>query len=292
MTSLDFNEKKCDGFGGDFLENLFRKAAREMLAAALERERQDFIDKFKNLKDEKGHQVVVKNGYMPERTIQATCGNITVRQPRIDDSKLPEGQRFTSSILPKFMRKTPTVEKVIPVLYLKGVSTNKFQGALASIFGENAKGFSPSTIMRLKEVWEKEFDEWTKRSLKGKEYVYVWADGVYSNARLDDEKLCLLVIIGVTPEGKKELLAVHQGYRESEESWKEVLIDLKFRGLEKAPKLAACDGALGFQNAVDKVWGKKTFFLNYLIHIWRNLQVQKICIKMMKIMKLQIEILF
>ena len=125
-----------------------------------------------------------------------------------------------------------------------------------AIFGEGAKGFFPATITRLKEVWQKEYNEWARRRLDGKEYVYVWADGIYCNARLDDQKLCLFVIIGVTVDGKKELVAVHQGGRESEESWLEVLRDLKFRGLTAAPKLAICDGALGFQNAVDKVWGQ------------------------------------
>lgn len=154
------------------------------------------------------------------------------------------------------MRKTPMLENIIPTLYLKGISTNKFQDALTAIFGESAKGFSPATITRLKEVWQKEYGEWAHRRLDGKEYIYVWADGVYCNARLDDQKLCLLVIIGVTVNGKKELVAVHQGVRESEESWLEVLRGLKFRGLTTAPKLAICDGALGFQNAVDKVWGQ------------------------------------
>lgn len=199
---------------------------------------------------------MVRNGYMPERAIKATCGNIRVHQPRIDDRGLPDSQRFTSAILPKFMRKTPTLENVIPTLYLKGISTNKFEDALTAIFGDGAKGFSPATITRLKEVWQKEYNEWTHRRLEGKEYVYVWADGVYCNARLEDRKLCLLVLIGVTVDGKKELVAVHQGVRESEESWLEVLHDLQFRGLTAAPKLTICDGALGFQNAVDKVWGQ------------------------------------
>ena len=253
---LQWNWEKSTTGNADFLENLVRESARKMLAAALESEVDQFIQKHQHKLDSDGHRTVVRNGYMPEREIQATCGNIRVRQPRIDDRVLPDSERFTSAILPKFMRKTPTLENVIPTLYLKGISTNKFQDARTAIFGESAKGFSPATITRLKEVWQKEYGEWAHRRLDDKEYVYVWADGVYCNARLDDQKLCLLVIIGVTVDGKKELVAVHQGVRESEESWLEVLRDLRFRGLTAAPKLAVCDGALGFQKAVDKVWGQ------------------------------------
>ena len=253
---LQWNWEKSTTGNADFLENLVRESARKMLAAALESEVDQFIQKHQHKLDSDGHRTVVRNGYMPEREIQATCGNIRVRQPRIDDRVLPDSERFTSAILPKFMRKTPTLENVIPTLYLKGISTNKFQDALTAIFGESAKGFSPATITRLKEVWQKEYGEWAHRRLDDKEYVYVRADGVYCNARLDDQKLCLLVIIGVTVDGKKELVAVHQGVRESEESWLEVLRDLRFRGLTAAPKLAVCDGALGFQKAVDKVWGQ------------------------------------
>jgi putative transposase len=202
------------------------------------------------------HQLVVKNGYHPERKIQTGIGPVTIRQPRIDDRKLQGAERFSSEILPKFMRKTPSLEAFLPVLYLQGISANKFPAALEAIVGKDAKGFSSSTILRLKEAWIKEYESWTKRSLKGKEYVYVWADGIYCKSRLDHEKSCLLVLIGVTSEGKKELLAVQDGIRESEQSWKELLLDLRYRGLEKAPKLAVCDGALGFQNAADQIWGE------------------------------------
>ncbi len=255
-TTVTNNEKDVNREDFDPIESLAREGARRIIAEALQAEVEEFINAHKCLRDSDGHRVVVRNGYKPARKILTSCGGIEVQQPRIDDRKLPAGERFSSAILPKFMRKTPTLESVIPTLYLMGISSNKFPDALAAIFGENAKGFSPSTIMRLKAVWTEEFGQWTKRSLEGKEYLYVWADGVYCNARLDHEKLCLLVIIGVTPDGKKELLAVHQGIRESEESWTEILVDLKVRGLTKAPKLAVCDGALGFQNAVDKIWGQ------------------------------------
>lgn len=240
----------------DFLEELVRESARRMLAVALEEEVEDFILKHSCYKDQSGHRLVVRNGYMPERQIMTTAGNITVHQPRVDDRGLPpEIERFSSAILPKFMRKSPTLENVIPTLYLLGISTNKFSQALEAIFGESAKGLSQTTITRLKEVWQKDYEDWAVRDLTGKEYVYVWADGVYCNARLEDEKLCLLVVIGVTTDGRKELVSVQQGVRESEASWSELLRDLKSRGLEAAPKLAICDGALGFQNAVDKIWG-------------------------------------
>ncbi len=255
-TILNYDEEKSSILTGDCIEAIVRRAARKMLAVALEAEVNEFIQSHKGIRDSEGHQAVVRNGYMPERKIKSTCGDIPVRQPRIDDRKLPRGERFTSAILPKFMRRTPTLESVIPALYLNGLSTNRFTEALSSIFGEGAKGFCPSTIMRLKEVWTKEYEQWTGRRLDGKEYVYVWADGVYCNARLDHEKLCLLVIIGVAADGRKELLAVSQGIRESEVSWTEVLLDLKSRGLTKAPKLAVCDGALGFQKAVDRIWGQ------------------------------------
>lgn len=240
----------------DFLEELVRESARRMLAVALEVEVEDFILKHSCYKDQSGHRLVVRNGYMPERQIMTTAGNITVHQPRVDDRGLPpEIERFSSAILPKFMRKSPTLENVIPTLYLLGISSNKFPQALEAIFGESAKGLSQTTITRLKEVWQKDYEDWAVRDLTGKEYVYVWADGVYCNARLEDEKLCLLVVIGVTTDGRKELVSVQQGVRESEASWSELLRDLKSRGLEAAPKLAICDGALGFQNAVDKIWG-------------------------------------
>ena len=174
--------------------------------------------------------------------------------PRVDDRKSPE--KFVSKILPPFVRKTPTVETLIAALYLAGVSSNKFQEALSSVFGEDSKGFSPTTIIRMTKDWAKEFEQWRKRDLTGKEYVYVWADGVYVKSRLDGEKTCLLVIIGVGVDGKKEILAIEPGIRESTQSWREVLLDLKYRGLTKAPKLAICDGALGFQNAVDEIWGQ------------------------------------
>jgi transposase-like protein len=251
-------EKQENENVSDVLTTLCREGAKKMLAAALEAEVAEFIAKYSNLKDEDGHQAVVRNGYHPERTIQTGIGDIPIRQPRIDDRVLGKKgeQRFTSGILPKFMRKSPSLQEVIPVLYLQGISTNKFSIALEALLGKDAKGLSSSTITRMKEGWLQEYDEWTQRSLKDKEYVYVWADGIYCKARLDAEKQCLLVIIGVTADGTKELIAVQDGFRESEASWLEMLKDIQKRGLSKPPKLATCDGAMGFQNAVDKIWGE------------------------------------
>jgi len=251
---LQFTTEKENSFCFDFLEEKIREASREMIEKIYAEEVQTFLNKTATIVDEKGKRLVVRNGWSKERTIQTAGGNITVKLPRVDDRKSTE--KFVSKILPPFVRKTPTVETLIASLYLAGVSSNKFQEALSSVFGEDSKGFSPATIIRLTKDCAKEFQEWKKRDLTGKEYVYVWADGVYVKSRLDGEKTCLLVIIGVGADGKKELLAIEPGIRESTQSWREVLLDLKFRGLVKAPKLAICDGALGFQNAVDEIWGQ------------------------------------
>ena len=252
MKIVTLNDEKENCF--EFLEEKIREATRKMIEQIYKEEVQAFLDKTASKTDEKGNRLVVRNGWSKERTIQTSSGNITVKLPRVDDRKSPD--KFVSKILPPFVRKTPTVETLIAALYLAGVSTNKFQQALSSVFGEDSKGFSPSTIIRLTKDWTKEFQEWKKRDLTGKEYVYVWADGIYVKSRLDGEKTCLLVIIGVGADGKKELVAIEPGIRESTQSWRQVLLDLKFRGLTKAPKLAICDGALGFQNAVDEIWGQ------------------------------------
>jgi transposase-like protein len=199
----------------------------------------------------------VRNGYLPERTILSGIGPLEVHQPRVDDRRLRDtegGQRFSSAILPRFMRKTPSLEALIPVLYLKGISTGDFSEALAAILGEGAKGLSASVVTRLKEGWLEEHTQWSSRKLEDKEYVYLWADGIYANVRLDDERSCLLVLIGATREGKKELVAVSDGYRESKASWREMLLSLKARGLKMAGKLAIGDGALGFWAAAEEVF--------------------------------------
>lgn len=240
----------------DLLEEAIRGRAREVIEALYEDEVQGFLNSTASLVDKDGHRKIVRNGYHKNRTILTTSGYVTVRLPRIDGRAVDEGHRFASRILPPFARRTPTVEAVLSSLYLAGISTNKFPDALHSVLGDEAKGLSPAVIQRLTVKWQTEYDEWRKRDLTGKGYIYVWADGVYVKSRLDGERTCLLVIIGVTVEGRKELVAVQAGIRESTESWRGVLLDLKARGLTEAPKLAVCDGALGFQNAVDEIWGR------------------------------------
>ncbi|MGB9618202.1 MAG: IS256 family transposase [Desulfomonilaceae bacterium] len=238
------------------LEAIVREGARKMLQAALEAEIEEHLSRYKHLVGEDGKRLVVRNGTMPERTILTGAGPIPITRPRVDDRALDVlgKERFTSRILPKFMRRAPSIDTLVPVLYLKGISTDDFPAALEAILGPQAKGLSASTVVRLKEIWTEEYEEWSKRDLSGKHYVYVWADGVYCNARLEDERACILVVIGVTSSGDKELLAVSDGYRESTQSWKEILLDLRSRGLTKSPALAVCDGSMGFQAAVAEVW--------------------------------------
>jgi transposase-like protein len=234
-----------------------REGARKMLQLALENEVEEFIEKHSNLKDENGKKVVTKNGYMPERDIVTGMGPLTIIQPRIDDRNLKEhcnNDRFTSNILPRYLRRIPSIDNLIPVLYLKGISTNDFPTALSAILGDGVKGLSAANIVRLKESWQKDYIEWKSRDLSGKNYVYFWVDGVYFNVRLEDDRSCILIIMGADKHGNKELVAVCDGFRESKLSWREILLDLKQRGLSFAPKLAIGDGGLGFWAAIDEVF--------------------------------------
>lgn len=248
----------------DVLTPILREGAQRMLAQAIEAEVDEYIDRHAGLQDAGGHRLVVRNGHKDEREIQTGIGPLTVRQPRVNDKRVDEsGQRlrFTSAILPPYLRKTRSIEELIPWLYLKGISTGDFSEALTALLGPAAPGLSPSTIVRLKEGWQAEYMAWSKRSLAGKRYVYVWADGVYFNVRLggdgeSENRQCILVLMGATPEGNKELIAVQDGYRESEQSWTELLLDLKSRGLADAPKVAVGDGALGFWAALRKIFGE------------------------------------
>jgi transposase-like protein len=200
--------------------------------------------------DKLGHRLVVRNGWRKPRPLQTGLGDIEICQPRVNDRR--EGKKFSSNILPSYMRRTPSIEALIPALYLAGVSTNNFTNALESILGEKARGLSANSIVRLKSIWEDEYRQWASRDLSGKEYVYWWVDGIYFNVRLTDERPCLLVIIGALADGTKELVAIWDGERESKMSWKEVLSDLKRRGITKVPKLATGDGALGFWAALEE----------------------------------------
>jgi transposase-like protein len=241
----------------DALTAVLRDGARKMLAVALEKEVNLFLKDYEQFVDAQGHREVVRNGYLPEREIQTGVGAINVKVPRVKDKrKSGEKVRFNSQILPPYLRRTKSLDELIPWLYLKGVSTGDFSEALSALLGANAPGLSASTVSRLKESWQADLDAWQKRSLSGKEYVYFWADGVHFGARMEDEKQCILVILGATADGRKELVGMSDGYRESEQSWYELLVDLKKRGLKAAPKLAVGDGALGFWKALPKVFGK------------------------------------
>ena len=241
----------------DVLTEILRQGAQRLLTTAIEAEVAEYIDARGHIVNRLGHRQVVRNGYLPQRAIQTGIGPVEVRQPRVHDRR-PEGEReqFTSKILPPYLRKTKSIEELIPWLYLKGVSTGDFNEALCALLGPECPGLSATTVTRLKSVWEEEHRQWSQRSLAGKRYVYVWADGIYTNVRLEDDRVCLLVLMGATPDGKKELIAVLDGYRESEQSWLELLLDLKSRGLVYPPKLAIGDGALGFWQALAKVFPK------------------------------------
>jgi putative transposase len=230
-----------------------------MLQAVLEEEIREHLARHAGLRDEQGNRLVVSNGHAPKRTILTGVGAVEVKRPRVDERKAqgaPGHEPFTSGILPRFLRKTPTLEGALATLYLKGVSTNDFAVALEAILGEGAAGLSATTISRLKRVWETEYEQWRKRPLGNAEYAYLWADGVHFNVRLEEDRTCVLVVIGANYRGEKELLAVRDGFRESEQSWKELLLELKARGLETDPKLAIGDGALGFWKALAQVYPK------------------------------------
>ena len=239
----------------DALTEVLRQGAQQLLAQAIQAEVADYLHARSHLQDENGRRQLVRNGSLPERTLLTGVGPVEVKQPRVQDRRPPEQrEKFASAILPPYLRKTRSLEELIPWLYLKGVSTGDFAEALAALLGPDAPGLSATTVTRLKAVWQEEHAAWSQRSLAGKRYVYVWADGVYFNLRLEDDRQCILVLMGATAEGKKELIALSDGYRESEDSWAAVLLDCKARGLTTAPELATGDGALGFWKAVRKHW--------------------------------------
>jgi transposase-like protein len=239
------------------LEVIAREGAMMLIKRALEIEIEEYIQSKATLKGPDGKRLVVRNGHMPRREIVTGIGPLTIRQPRVDDRKLQETnseESFTSKILPRYLRRVPSINNLIPTLYLKGISTGGFSNALTSILGDGVKGLSETNIVRLKAFWEDEYKKWNARDLHGREYVYIWADGIHCNVRLEDDKTCILVIIGADKYGKKELLAVSDGYSESALGWKEILLDLARRGLSIAPKLAIGDGALGFWAALSEVY--------------------------------------
>jgi transposase-like protein len=237
------------------LDELVREGARRMLSAALEAEVAQYIETYQQ-RDEQGRALIVRNGKSKARKVTTGAGTIEVKAPRVHDKRVDaQGHKpkFTSKILPPYMRRSPKVAEVIPVLYLRGLSTGDFREALPILLGDDAAGLSATNIARLTAVWDQEYEAFRKRDLSDRDFVYVWVDGIHFNVRLDDDRLCTLVMIGVRPDGQKELIAVEDGYRESKESWMTLLRDLKRRGMQ-APKVAVGDGALGFWAACRDVW--------------------------------------
>src|SRR5579862_1554274 len=238
----------------DLLTEVLRQGAKQLLAAAVEVEVDEFLSQHNK---GEGKARFIRNGYLPEREVQTGIGGVVVEVPRVRDrSDGSDGIRFGSSVIPRYLRRSVSMNELLPLLYLKGISVNDFVDALAPIVGIEAKNLSPGVISRLKAAWEDEYNAWHKRDLSGKRYVYFWADGIHLQARMEDSAECVLVIVGVTEQGNKELITIEGGHRESKESWLSVLQDLKSRGLKNAPKLAVGDGALGFWGALTEVYGK------------------------------------
>jgi putative transposase len=258
VTETNVFQLSQPGTFSDPLTEVLRNGARALLAQAVEAELSALLGGHADKLTDDGRQRLVRHGHLPERDIITGIGPVAVRCPRVRD-RGGEGSgriRFSSAILPPYARRSKSLEVLIPILYLKGVSTGDFEEALAALLGKDAGGLSASTIGRLKEAWSDEHARWSRRDLSSKRYVYFWVDGIHVQARLEDDAQCLLVIIGATPEGKKELVGLIDGVRESAQSWRELLLDLKRRGLAIAPELAVADGALGFWKAVEEVWPK------------------------------------
>jgi putative transposase len=240
----------------DPLTAVLRSGARRLLAQAIEAEAEAFLAEMKSLPLPDGRDRVVRHGHGPERQVQTGIGPVAVQRVRLRDrgaGETGERIRFTSAILPRWSRRTRSLDALLPILYLRGVSMGDFQEALGALLGRDAPNLSPSVIARLRDEWEADYARWQKRDLSARHYVYIWADGVYLQARMEPQAECILVLIGATPEGRKELLGFQVGMRESAQSWRELLVDLKARGLAIAPELATGDGALGFWKALDEV---------------------------------------
>jgi len=241
----------------DPLTEILRTGARRLITRAVEVEFDTFLASNSDLALADGRQRVVRHGHDPVRTIQTGIGPVKVQKPKARDRGAPQAGeriRFTSSILPKWARRTKSLDALLPALYLRGISAGDFQEVLTALLGKDAPNLSPAVIARLKGEWEDEYQRWQKRDLSARRYVYVWADGVYLQARMEPQAECMLVLIGATPEGKKELIGFQTGMRESVQSWKELLVDLKARGLSVAPEVAVGDGALGFWKALDEAF--------------------------------------
>ena len=240
------------------IREIAREGARRLLQRALEAEIETHVNRYTDLLTGEHRQAVVRNGHAPRRMVFTGVGPVEIQRPRVDERNASQidasHERFSSGVLPRFLRRTPTIEGVVAVLYLKGISTNDFDLALQAIYGEDAGSLSASTVSRLKEVWYEEYEAWRKSAISSKGYAYIWADGVYFNARIERERSCILVVLGAKFNGEKELLAIGDGVRESEASWKDLLLELKDRGMTEDPKLAVADGALGFWKALPQVF--------------------------------------
>jgi putative transposase len=252
LISIKGREELITPVVRNVLDEIVREGARRMLQDAIENEITEYIERHKSFSDSEGHRMVIRNGHLPERELITGVGALSIRQPRVRDKRA--SCRFSSNILPPFMRRVPSVDALIPVLYLKGVSTGDFSEALEAILGPNAAGLSATNIVRLKAGWQKDYEAWSKRDLSNKRYVYWWADGIYFNVRLDKDRPCVLVLMGALADGSKELVALWDGERESKASWLQVLRELRRRGLKHAPKLAIGDGALGFWAALEEAF--------------------------------------
>ena len=256
MTDTNVFQLSQPGNFADPLTEVLRKGARALLAQAVEAEVATLLSRYADETTDDGRKRLVRHGHLPEREIMTGIGPVGVCCPRVRDrvGEGPQRIRFSSAVLPPYARRSKSLEVLIPILYLKGISTGDFEEALVALLGKDAGGLSASTVGRLKEAWSEEHRRWSKRDLSAKRYVYFWVDGIHVQARLEDDAQCLLVIIGATPEGKKELVGLTDGVRESTRSWKELLLDLKRRGLSMGPELAVADGALGFWQALEEVW--------------------------------------
>lgn len=245
--------KQPSEFVSDALTELLKTGAQKLIAEAVKKELQELLETHKETRLTDGRQAVIRNGYLPERDVQTGIGPVKVRLPKVRD-RSGKGIKFNSNLIPPYLKRSKNMEEFIPWLYLRGISTGDFNESLSVLFGEQAKGLSPNTISRLKQAWETEYSSWINRDLSSKRYVYFWADGIHFSVRAEDAKQCVLVVIGVLDNGKKELVAMEDGYRESEQSWLELLLDIQQRGLRKGPQLAVGDGALGWWKALDKIY--------------------------------------
>nr|WP_274381886.1 IS256 family transposase [Burkholderia thailandensis] len=236
------------------LDDLIQEGARQIIQQAIEAELKALLERYSNVKTLDGRQAVVRNGYLPERAVVTAIGPVTVQVPKVRD-RSGSGVKFNSEIVPPYVRKSPRVSSALPWLYLRGVSTGDMSEALRVLLGDQAKGLSANTVVRLKATWADEFEQWNKRDLSAARWVYWWADGIHTGARSEDsDGQCLLVIVGVKPDGSKERVALADGYRESKDSWVELLLDLKARGLQAGPLLAVGDGAMGLWAALEEVF--------------------------------------